>query len=513
MLTEAPVAERVTVLAEKIVEKIIYKEIERANRAAPARAAQGLHPEGDRRRPQGLPAHRRVPGRRARRDLHRHAQGGRRLPGDDEQLRHRRSRVGLQYGVPLEEFVEAFTFTRFEPAGMVQGNDSIKNATSILDYIFRELAVSYLDRTDLAHVKPTGESFDDLGRGEAERAGNVCRVEGEVAQSSIAVIKQLSSTGYLRKRLPQELMVLQGGAAVSGALELGAPRGLAVRSQRRGERRRDRRPRQGEDAGLRGRPLRRMRQLHPGPQRHLHEVQHLRRHQRLQLTERDGGLRQNRSSRTRLPKPAEAKEGGPPAPLRRFVRRLVVTSARGGVGNRRPGRRMPWPPPEARDAPRPRPPLPPQRPRALAAVAGGGAGLGAGGGGRGRAGHAERLPAHPGDHRRPLLSRPRPGARRYHRGAARRAAAAHAAGGGRRLPAARRRAGRRLALRCRRRLLGLRQPGQRPHPRHPRRDLPARHPVRRRARRRRLPRRSGRAGTAAAPRTSTTRCSSTTRPR
>ena len=129
--------------------------------------------------------------------------------------------VGLQYGVPLEEFVEAFTFTRFEPAGMVQGNDSIKNATSILDYIFRELAVSYLDRTDLAHVKPTGESFDDLGRGEEERAGNVRRLEGEAAQSSIAVIKQLSSTGYLRKRLPQELMVLQGGAAVAGALELG----------------------------------------------------------------------------------------------------------------------------------------------------------------------------------------------------------------------------------------------------------------------------------------------------
>ncbi|MEJ6745246.1 MAG: vitamin B12-dependent ribonucleotide reductase, partial [Yoonia sp.] len=68
--------------------------------------------------------------------------------------------VGLQYGVPLEEFVDAFTFTKFEPAGMVQGNDSIKNATSILDYIFRELAVSYLDRTDLAHVKPEGAAFD-----------------------------------------------------------------------------------------------------------------------------------------------------------------------------------------------------------------------------------------------------------------------------------------------------------------------------------------------------------------
>lgn len=54
--------------------------------------------------------------------------------------------LGLQYGVPLEEYVEAFTFTKFEPAGMVQGNDAIKNATSILDYVFRELAVSYLNR-------------------------------------------------------------------------------------------------------------------------------------------------------------------------------------------------------------------------------------------------------------------------------------------------------------------------------------------------------------------------------
>jgi ribonucleoside-diphosphate reductase alpha chain len=68
--------------------------------------------------------------------------------------------VGLQYGVPLEEYVDAFTFTRFEPAGMVQGNEMIKNATSILDYIFRELAVSYLQRYELAHVMP-----DDLGGG------------------------------------------------------------------------------------------------------------------------------------------------------------------------------------------------------------------------------------------------------------------------------------------------------------------------------------------------------------
>src|ERR1700723_1557794 len=76
--------------------------------------------------------------------------------------------LGLQYGVPLDEYVEAFTFTRFEPAGPVQGNDSIKFATSILDYVFRELAVSYLSRFDLAHVEPTESNFDALGKGVEE---------------------------------------------------------------------------------------------------------------------------------------------------------------------------------------------------------------------------------------------------------------------------------------------------------------------------------------------------------
>ncbi|MDA0722366.1 MAG: vitamin B12-dependent ribonucleotide reductase, partial [Proteobacteria bacterium] len=100
--------------------------------------------------------------------------------------------VGLQYGVPLEEFVDAFTFTKFEPAGMVQGNDSIKNATSILDYIFRELAVSYLDRTDLAHVKPEGAAFDDIGRGEAEGVSNVRTPSENAASRSLEVLKQIS---------------------------------------------------------------------------------------------------------------------------------------------------------------------------------------------------------------------------------------------------------------------------------------------------------------------------------
>jgi ribonucleoside-diphosphate reductase alpha chain len=128
--------------------------------------------------------------------------------------------VGLQYGVPLEEFVEAFTFTRFEPAGMVQGNEAIKNATSILDYIFRELAVSYLDRTDLAHVEPGGTRFDDVGDGEKETP-NVVEPANARATDTVHFLRQLASPGFLRNRVPQELLVMQGGAATAIATETG----------------------------------------------------------------------------------------------------------------------------------------------------------------------------------------------------------------------------------------------------------------------------------------------------
>jgi len=127
--------------------------------------------------------------------------------------------VGLQYGVPLEEFVDAFTFTKFEPAGMVQGNETIKNASSILDYIFRELAVSYLDRTDLAHVQPEGVSFDDLGRGEEEGKSNFTKLPESSGASPIEVLRQVASAGYTRKRVPQELIVLNGGASGAVALD------------------------------------------------------------------------------------------------------------------------------------------------------------------------------------------------------------------------------------------------------------------------------------------------------
>jgi ribonucleoside-diphosphate reductase alpha chain len=117
--------------------------------------------------------------------------------------------VGLQYGVPLEEFVDAFTFTRFEPAGTVQGNDSIKNATSMLDYIFRELAVSYLGRNDLAHVEPSESGFDALGKG----------VGAEEQRPAVRYL----STGYVRKtNLSNVVAMPQAGASPAHALQLRA---------------------------------------------------------------------------------------------------------------------------------------------------------------------------------------------------------------------------------------------------------------------------------------------------
>jgi ribonucleoside-diphosphate reductase alpha chain len=98
--------------------------------------------------------------------------------------------VGLQYGVPLEEFVEAFTFTRFEPAGLVRGNAAIKNATSILDYIFRELAISYLGRFELAHVEPNENGHTSVGSGESQNAREAAELGSE----------NLASRGFVRKR-------------------------------------------------------------------------------------------------------------------------------------------------------------------------------------------------------------------------------------------------------------------------------------------------------------------------
>ena len=119
--------------------------------------------------------------------------------------------IGLQYGVPLEEFVDAFVYTRFEPAGEVTGNDSIRSATSILDYIFRELAVSYLDRQDLANADPAEFNADGLGHGKA--APDAGEPDEELDAS------RFISKGFARGA-PDNLLVLPFGRKGSRATDI-----------------------------------------------------------------------------------------------------------------------------------------------------------------------------------------------------------------------------------------------------------------------------------------------------
>src|SRR5205085_6043546 len=114
--------------------------------------------------------------------------------------------LGLQYGVRLEEFVEAFTFTRCEPAGMVDGNDAIKMATSILDYIFRGLAISYLDRNDLAHVEPADLMPDTIGKGVVAESNswadsNLREPETAAGAEVAAIMQRVASHGFVRNNL------------------------------------------------------------------------------------------------------------------------------------------------------------------------------------------------------------------------------------------------------------------------------------------------------------------------
>jgi ribonucleoside-diphosphate reductase alpha chain len=104
--------------------------------------------------------------------------------------------IGLQYGVPLDEFVDAFVFTRFEPAGPVTGNDTVKSATSILDYIFRELGISYLGRHDLASADPGELNADGLGHGKS------------IAPEEPQPASRFISRGFSRGAAPDNLVFL-----------------------------------------------------------------------------------------------------------------------------------------------------------------------------------------------------------------------------------------------------------------------------------------------------------------
>jgi ribonucleoside-diphosphate reductase alpha chain len=120
--------------------------------------------------------------------------------------------IGLQYGVPLEEFVDAFVFTRFEPAGPVTGNDTVKSATSILDYIFRELGVSYLGRRDLEAGDPGELNADGLGRGKADALE-----AGEPQPTS-----RFISRGLTRGAAPDNLVFLPSANRLSGPARMEA---------------------------------------------------------------------------------------------------------------------------------------------------------------------------------------------------------------------------------------------------------------------------------------------------
>ena len=108
--------------------------------------------------------------------------------------------LGLQYGVPLDEFVNAFVDTKFEPSGKVFGNDRILSATSILDYIFRELAISYLNREDLAHTPSIGgsENFDEA----------VTDENSEDKTQFLKLVKDITSKGFVRSNYKKKLVDL-----------------------------------------------------------------------------------------------------------------------------------------------------------------------------------------------------------------------------------------------------------------------------------------------------------------
>jgi len=108
--------------------------------------------------------------------------------------------LGLQYGVPLDEFVSAYVGTKFEPSGKVHGNDRILSATSILDYIFRELAISYLNREDLAHTPSIGSTEKQID----EKSDEINEDQNQL----LKIVKDISSKGFLRSNYKKKLVDL-----------------------------------------------------------------------------------------------------------------------------------------------------------------------------------------------------------------------------------------------------------------------------------------------------------------
>ncbi|MCK5882808.1 MAG: hypothetical protein KAG61_03905, partial [Bacteriovoracaceae bacterium] len=204
---EMATTEKVTAVAEKIVEKIIYKEVSHRNSLPNRRlgytqkASIGGHKvylrTGE--YENGALGEIFV-------DMHKEGAAYRSLMNCFSIA----ISLGLQYGVPLEEFVDAFTFTRFEPNGMVVGHDNIKMTTSVIDYIFRDIAMRYLGRNDLVHVKPQDLKPDTVS-GEAKNEpllammdDNVTHVDGGVSTKSKVYSKESNSKMVMEQKKRQE---------------------------------------------------------------------------------------------------------------------------------------------------------------------------------------------------------------------------------------------------------------------------------------------------------------------
>jgi ribonucleoside-diphosphate reductase alpha chain len=219
--------EKAQVLAEKIVEKVVVKEIASAT-AKDAGTPPRLHPEGHRRRAQGLSAHRRIRGRQARRDLHRHAQGRRRLPGDDEQLRHRglgrpairRAAGGVRRGLHLHQ-------VRTGGHGAGQRDDQERDLDPRLHLPRTGGVLPRPHRSGACAARRPHSTISAAARKRASATSPRCRKRGNPSPSRCS--SRSASSGYLRKRVPQELVVLQGGQAGAVALRRGRPgRGAAT---------------------------------------------------------------------------------------------------------------------------------------------------------------------------------------------------------------------------------------------------------------------------------------------
>ena len=257
----------------------------------PAEPPQGLYPEGDGRRPQGLSAHRRIRGRQPRRDLHRHAQGRLRLPLADEQFRHRdldrpairRAARGIRRGLHLHPLragrasSRATTRSRWRPRSSTTSSASWRSRISAA-------ATSPMSSRPISMP-------DTVGAGDQEGLlpGRPCR-DPQGTRPSSGKIQQGVSSGFVRDQADRAAGRRRPAAAAfagTSAAALAADPEPATRMpcprprpwRRPGWRRQPVGPDPRSPAeGLRRRQLRRMRQLHPGAQRHLHEVQHLRFH-------------------------------------------------------------------------------------------------------------------------------------------------------------------------------------------------------------------------------------------